>query len=302
MRGAARSCRDANPNRGPCRTPSSPPWSATARAAPCGPRRCARAACTTRPVHRLPSGLHRRQRLMFDGTGISIDMATMSYGRLQNSLLAYSRGTTQATVADRPSPAPAGHTLQGLDPLRRQAAAGVSLALLLGPVTHREAVGSPGPGGQLGGRLLGQQAPDRGDPRLPPQVDRDDAAVGLLTHGQLIGKAEPPVVAGHGRADHRMPGALEVGPGVPVGAGVAAADVAAGHALAQAHPGCPQRGAVLADVPGPGWQLQPDDVLARLCRLGHASLPLARRLDYAREAAAGRQPPLGGAGTAPEAS
>jgi hypothetical protein len=29
--------------------PSSPPWSATARAAPCGPGRCARAASTTRP-------------------------------------------------------------------------------------------------------------------------------------------------------------------------------------------------------------------------------------------------------------
>jgi Helix-turn-helix of DDE superfamily endonuclease len=34
------------------RTPSSPPWSATARAAPCGPGRCARAACTTRPRSR----------------------------------------------------------------------------------------------------------------------------------------------------------------------------------------------------------------------------------------------------------
>jgi hypothetical protein len=56
--------------------------------------------------------------------------------------------------------------------------------------------------------------------------------------------------------------------------------VAAGHALAQAHPGCPQRSAVLAHVPGPGRQLQPDDVLAWLGCLGHACLPLARRLDY----------------------
>jgi hypothetical protein len=32
--------------------PSSPPWSATARAAPRGPRPCARAACTTRPRSR----------------------------------------------------------------------------------------------------------------------------------------------------------------------------------------------------------------------------------------------------------
>jgi len=46
------------------------------------------------PLHRLPAGLHRRQELRLDGIGISIDMATMSYGRLQNSLLAYSRGTT----------------------------------------------------------------------------------------------------------------------------------------------------------------------------------------------------------------
>ena len=46
------------------------------------------------PLHCLPAGLHRRQELRLDGIGISIDMATMSYGRLQNSLLAYSRGTT----------------------------------------------------------------------------------------------------------------------------------------------------------------------------------------------------------------
>lgn len=85
-----------------------------------------------------------------------------------------------------------------------------------------------------------------------------------------------------------MPGALEVGPGVPVGAGVtAAADVAAGHALAQAPPGCPHRGAALTDVPG--RRLQPDDVLARLRCLGHASLPSAL-LDLALEHGSRRQP------------
>ncbi len=52
------------------------------------------------PLHRLPAGLHRRQQLMLDGISISIDMATMSYGRLQNSLLALSRGVAQ----DQPQP------------------------------------------------------------------------------------------------------------------------------------------------------------------------------------------------------
>ena len=52
------------------------------------------------PLHRLPAGLHRRQKLMLDGIAISIDMATMSYPRLQNSLLAYSRGVAQ----DQPPP------------------------------------------------------------------------------------------------------------------------------------------------------------------------------------------------------
>jgi hypothetical protein len=52
------------------------------------------------PLHRLPAGLHRRQTLMLDGISISIDMATMSYGRLQNSLLELSRGLAQ----DQPRP------------------------------------------------------------------------------------------------------------------------------------------------------------------------------------------------------
>jgi hypothetical protein len=52
------------------------------------------------PLHRLPAGLHRRQKLMLDGISISIDMATMSYARLQNSLLAYS----QRAVQEPPSP------------------------------------------------------------------------------------------------------------------------------------------------------------------------------------------------------
>jgi hypothetical protein len=47
------------------------------------------------PLHRLPAGLHRRQKLMLDGIGISIDMATMSYARLQNSLLVYSRAAAE---------------------------------------------------------------------------------------------------------------------------------------------------------------------------------------------------------------
>jgi hypothetical protein len=47
------------------------------------------------PLHRLPAGLHRRQKLMLDGIATSIDMATMSYARLQNSLLAFSRGIAQ---------------------------------------------------------------------------------------------------------------------------------------------------------------------------------------------------------------
>lgn len=47
------------------------------------------------PLHRLPAGLHRRQKLMLDGIAMSIDMASMSYARLQNSLLAHSRAVTQ---------------------------------------------------------------------------------------------------------------------------------------------------------------------------------------------------------------
>ncbi len=34
------------------------------------------------------SPLHRRRKLMLDGIAISTDMATMSYARLQRSLLA----------------------------------------------------------------------------------------------------------------------------------------------------------------------------------------------------------------------
>ncbi len=47
------------------------------------------------PLHRLPAGLRRRQKLMLDGIGISIDMATMSYARLQASLLAWTQGVVQ---------------------------------------------------------------------------------------------------------------------------------------------------------------------------------------------------------------
>lgn len=52
------------------------------------------------PLHRLPAGLHRRQKLMLDGIAFSADMAMLSYARLQASLLAY----TQGVVQEQPQP------------------------------------------------------------------------------------------------------------------------------------------------------------------------------------------------------